>query len=79
MKKWAAAVFSFSFLFSRNVLTTTMALVTLAPNRRLLDAAKHGDIEGCLAASGAGADLNSGDPSYVRTHPNPFHSSNYTV
>jgi hypothetical protein len=41
-----------------------MAMVTLAPSRRLLDAAKHGDIEGCLAAFGAGADLNSGDPSY---------------
>lgn len=46
-----------------------MSMVTLAPSRRLLDAAKHGDIEGCLASAGAGADLNSGDPSYVTTNP----------
>merc|ERR1711934_220129 len=39
-------------------------MLTQAPPRRLLDAAKHGDVEGILAATGAGADLNSGDPSY---------------
>merc|ERR1711904_554467 len=43
---------------------STMAMVTLAPSRRLLDAAKHGDVEGCLAAAGAGADVNGGDPAY---------------
>merc|ERR1712072_313842 len=40
------------------------AMITQAPPRRLLDAAKHGDVEGILAATSAGADLNSGDPSY---------------
>jgi len=40
------------------------SMITQAPPRRLLDAAKHGDVEGILAATTAGANLNSGDPSY---------------
>ena len=40
-------------------------MITQAPPRRLLDAAKHGDVEGILAATSAGANLNCGDPSYV--------------
>merc|ERR1719424_2462167 len=39
-------------------------MITQAPPRRLLDAAKHGDVEGILAATSAGANLNCGDPSY---------------